>query len=456
MEYTKTLADFCAGVSCENLPPQVIEKTKLCVIDYAANVYGSLQLEAVKKTAAYIRSLGDSETATAFGCGFRSSVTSAAFINGVSGEAIEAQDGLRFGGNHPGAAVIPAALAIGERQRSSGGQIIGAIAAGYEAANRISAAIHPGHTLAGFLPTGTCGTFGAAVAAAKLSGADAGQILSALGAAGYILPLSMAEHLMGGFTCKIVQGGQAASAGITAAGLALAGLTSAPFVLEGSKLNGGFTQITAKTNPALEKITAGLGETYTIMDIYFKPYSACRHTHGAAQAAIELAAETQFNPADIVSVGVFTYAIASIAVGKGFDAGDTFVSAQFSIPYVVAAALIDGAMGPGQLKETRMSDPAVLALAGKVKVQMDNAIAAAYPQMTQTRIEVRLASGAVLARQIDIVKGDPRDPMTPGDISAKLKAFAPGRDSANLDEMTETILSLEKLDDITSLTKLMA
>lgn len=456
MEYTKALADFCAGVACENLPPDVIEKANLCILDYAANVYGSLQLEAVKKAAAYIRSLGDSEAATAFGCGFRASAASAAFINGVSGEAIEAQDGLRFGGNHPGAAVIPAALAVGERQRSSGVQIIEAVVAGYEAANRISAAIHPGHTLAGFLPTGTCGTFGAAVAAAKLSGADAAQILAALGAAGYVLPISMAEHLMGGYTCKIVQGGQAASAGITAAGLALAGLTSAPFVLEGSKLKGGFTQITTKTNPALEKITDGLGETYSIMDVYFKPYSACRHTHGAAQAAIEFAAEAKFNPSEIQSVDVFTYAIASIAVGKGFAAGDSFVSAQFSIPYVVAAALIDGAMGPGQLKESRMSDPAILALAGKVKVQMDNAIAAAYPQMTQTRIEVRLTGGRVFSRQIDIVKGDPRDTMTAADLSEKLKAFAPGRGSENLGEMIETILGLEKLDDITSLTKLMA
>ena len=123
--------------------------------------------------------------------------------------------------------------------------------AGYEVAGRIAAAVHPHHTLSGFLPTGTCGAFGAAAAASKLMGHDAEGMLNALGNAGYLAPLSMAEHLMGGYTSKIVQGGQAASAGLTAAGLAGAGITGPPYVLEGSELKGGFTQITIRGEPDL-------------------------------------------------------------------------------------------------------------------------------------------------------------------------------------------------------------
>ena len=287
MEYTRKLAEFCANVTLETLPAEVIHKAKLCILDYVANIYGSLELETVRNIAAYIRSVGAPENVTALGCGFKTDVHQAAFINGTTAEAIEAQDGSRFGGNHPGVAVIPAALAVTEAVGAGGPAVIAAVVAGYEAANRPAAAMHPWHTLGGFLPTGTCGTYGAAVAAARLRGLDTDQLLNALGNAGYLLPLSMAEHLMGGYTIKVVQGGQAASTGIMAAGLAGAGVTGAPYVLEGSALNGGFAKIPTAADPTLSRITDGLGESYSVMDVYFKPYTACRHTHGAAQAALE-------------------------------------------------------------------------------------------------------------------------------------------------------------------------
>jgi 2-methylcitrate dehydratase PrpD len=114
MEYTRKLAEFCVGVSLERLPAEVVDKAKLCILDFFANVYGSLELEAVSGVVSYIRSLGGPETATALGCGFKTGIHNAAFLNGTTAEAIEAQDGLRFGGNHPGTAVIPAALAVAE------------------------------------------------------------------------------------------------------------------------------------------------------------------------------------------------------------------------------------------------------------------------------------------------------------------------------------------------------
>src|SRR4030042_1692231 len=214
--YTRRLAGFCAGVSLGCLPAEVVGKAKLCLLDFVANVYGSLELEAVSEVVSYIRSLGGPQVATALGCGFKTGIHNAAFLNGTAAEAIEAQDGLRFGGNHPGTAVIPAALAVAEDLGRGGKEVIEAVVAGYEVADRIAAAVHPHHTLAGFLPTGTCGAFGAAAAASKLMGHDAEGILNALGNAGYLAPLSMAEHLMGGYTSKIVQGGQAARAGLPA------------------------------------------------------------------------------------------------------------------------------------------------------------------------------------------------------------------------------------------------
>jgi 2-methylcitrate dehydratase PrpD len=454
MEYTRKLAEFGVGVSLERLPAEVIDKAKLCVLDFFANVYGSLELEAVSRVVSYIRSLGGPETATALGCGFKTGIHNAAFLNGTTAEAIEAQDGLRFGGNHPGTAVIPAALAVAEDLGLGGRQVIEAVVAGYDVAGRIAAAMHPHHTLAGFLPTGTCGAFGAAAAASRLMGYDAEGMLNSLGNAGYLLPLSMAEHLMGGYTSKIVQGGQAASAGLTAAGLAGAGITGAPYVLEGSQLKGGFTQITTRSEPALTRLVEQLGEHFSIMDVYFKPYTACRHTHGAAQAALELAGKEDFGPQDIEAVDVYTYAIAFMAVGKGVTGKDTFVSAQFSLPYVVAACLTDGEMGPAQLKEERISDSAILELSKKVKVNVDPELTKAYPGMTPSRVEIRLKRGQTLVKQVDIPKGDPRDPMTAEDLAGKVRRFGSRRDETALDKIIGLSLELENVGDIKELTSI--
>ncbi|MFH1985554.1 MAG: MmgE/PrpD family protein [Pseudomonadota bacterium] len=454
MDETRQLAAFCSAVSLSSLPPAVVHKAKLCILDYIANIYGSLELDTVWKVVNLIRSVEAAEKITALGCGFKTDIHQAAFINGTTAEAIEAQDGLRFGGNHPGAAVIPAALAVAEETGADGGALIAAVVAGYEAANRSAAAMHPWHTLNGFLPTGTCGTFGAAVAAAKLRGLDAEGLLNAVGNAGYLLPISMAEHLMGGYTIKIVQGGQAASAGIMAAGLAGAGVTGAPYVLEGSALNGGFTKITAAAPPTLARITDGLGEHYSIMDIYFKPYTACRHTHGAAQAALALAESRGVDPAAITEILVETYGIAELAVGKGVGADSSFVSAQFSIPYVVAVCLTDGALGPRQLAEKRIKDPALLALAAKVVVKTDEQFNSAYPGKTSSRITISFIDGTSVSEQVDIPTGDPRDPMDATAIGDKLYRFAGDRDRGKSSEIISLVLDLENQPDIRRLASL--
>ncbi|MFH1149217.1 MAG: MmgE/PrpD family protein, partial [Actinomycetota bacterium] len=203
MDYTRTLAEFCSGIAYSDLPDEVVEKAKLCVLDFIANVYGSLRLEAVRNVISSFRESGGLAGAPVLACGFSTTVRDAAFLNGTMAEAIEAQDGLRFGGNHPVSAVMPAAFAVAQERGRSGRELIEAVVAGYEMANRVAASVHPFHTFSGFLPTGTCGTFGAAAAAARLRGLDAPGMLNALGVAGYLVPLSMAEQLMGGCTVKI-------------------------------------------------------------------------------------------------------------------------------------------------------------------------------------------------------------------------------------------------------------
>lgn len=451
MDETRKLAYFCADLKWEDIPEEARLRTKICVLDYIANVFGSLELKEVRNVAQSLKPGGGFGEATALGFGFKTDINHAAFLNGTLAESIESQDGLRFGGNHPVSSVIPAAFAVAEKRGKSGREFLEAVIAGYEAANRISASVHPLHTLSGFLPTGTCGTFGAATAASKLMGLDREGMLNALGIAGYLAPLSMAEILMGGFTAKIVQGGQAASAGITAALLAEAGITGAPYILEGSELKGGFTQITVRGDANPGRITERLGETYTVMDMYLKPYASCRHTHGAIQALLEIMSDNEFEPGDVEKIQVYTYPLAVLAVGKGLGENPTFVSAQFSIPYVLAAAMLDRELGPLQLTQEKRSSPQLAALMEKIEVIADEELQKAYPEYTASRVEVSLSDGRRLVRQVDIPKGDPRDPMGESEVREKVRRFAGDRNQEKLDKLGDLVMSLEELDQIAKL-----
>jgi len=259
---------------------------------------------------------------------------------------------------------------------------------------------------------------------------------------------------MGGFTVKIIQGGQAASSGLTASGLARAGITGAPYVLEGSELNGGFTQITIDGEPALDRITDRLGEHYTLMDVYFKPYTACRHTHGAAQAVLDLVRQNHFDPQEVETLDVHTYGIALLAVGKPISEKASFVTAQFSIPYVVSACLLDRELGPRQLTEARVADPVLLAFSEKVKVHCDDELNQVYPEKTSSRVEITFKGARKLVKQVDIPKGDPRNPMTLEDLVEKVKLFAGERDPAGLDKVIERTVDLEKVRNIRELTEI--
>jgi 2-methylcitrate dehydratase len=127
------------------------------------------------------------------------------------------------------------------------------------------------------------------------------------------------------------------------------------------------------------------------------------------------------------------------------------VNAQFSIPYVTAVCILDGALGPLQLTEKRMADPALFALSKKVSVQMDEALNGAYPDKTSSRVEILLRNGRRIVRQVDGPKGDPRDPMEAADLAGKVRFFAGDREKGQTERIIGMILNLETIPDIRDL-----
>ena len=167
---TRRLAEFAANIRFEDLPAATAGTAKRQFLDGLGCLIAGTASGPGNCAADMVRGLGGNPQATIFADGTRSSVCHAAFVNGITLYSVGLNDYLEGAGAHPGASVIPTLLAVGEWRRSSGRDLLAAMAAGYDVIDRIGRAIMPIHRERGFHPTGTCGTFGAAAAAGRLLG----------------------------------------------------------------------------------------------------------------------------------------------------------------------------------------------------------------------------------------------------------------------------------------------
>lgn len=452
-DVTRRLAQFCAALQYRDLPPDVVTKTKHCILDSVGTMLAGATTTLGTKALRAGARFEDQGIATVIGFDRRISPPSAALVNGTLSEIFELQDGWRFGNNHPCVA-IPAALAVAQWKGSSGAALLEAIVAGYEVTNRLAWAVHPNHLARGYLPTGTAGTCGSAVAAAKLMRSGAGRMVDSLGVAGFILPISTAENLWCGYSAKPLHSGYAAKLGIEAALMAEEGFSGCP--IEGTPGRGrGFLEITTG-EVKFERIVERLGDYFTVRDVYFKAFPACRHVHGTAEATLNIVRDHRLDARDIERIDIFTYTLSASLLNRYTDAQSSMIAAQFSIPYVAAAAIVDGALGTEQFTDRRIHDPTIIDLAHKVTVSPDAQMDARYPQVTPTRVEVRLRTGEVLRSQVDMPKGDPRTPMSEDELFDKFDDLA-GMvlDRQRVARIKDFVMELDRAADLAPLFELL-
>jgi 2-methylcitrate dehydratase PrpD len=448
--YTKELAKFCSGLDFDAIPRRIVEKTKFMVVDNLANIFGAATLEFGSTMADYARSLQDHEEATALGSGFRTSARTAAFVNGSLAETLEMQCGYTKGGYHPGDATISAPLAVAEWKKKGGKALLTAIVAGYEVGNRISEAIHPTHLSRGFQPAGTVGTLGAAAAVARLLDLNAEQTKQALAIAGFLLPICTGDNRI--YSVKPVHGGAAAKSGIEAVLLAQHGLKGAP--LEGdTQIRKGFCRIVTDEPPRFEKMTEGLGEKYTIDEVYFKPYATCRINQGPVEIALDLKKKNGLGYEEINDVLIRTYAYATKRTGSlRTDITSPFTLCSFSMSYAVAGALMYGEAGPSMLADERIKDPKIHQFASRIRIIADPELENLYPANRPAAMEITTRDGRKLSDRINYAKGDYRNPMTEEEVAQKFLELSKetlGEEKAK--QALEAILRLESLDSIEAL-----
>lgn len=360
----------------------------------------------------------------------------AALINGGLSHIVEMDDLDRGSVVHPGAAVIPAALAVAQREQASGRDFLAAVVAGYEVAIRIGEAVGKQHYYY-FHNTATCGVFGAAAAAGWILGLDVEQFVWALGNAG-TQAAGLWQFNAEGDMSKHLHAGRAAAGGVLAADLAARGFTGARHILEGER--GFFAATAPDANP--EKVVAGLENSppqFKIAGVSIKPYASCRHTHPAIDAALALRPRLHGRSPTHIQLDAYQ---AALDLCDNPDP-QTSYAAKFSLHYCVASALVRGHVGLEDFSLEAIQETAVRQLLPLFTTSVDPGFEAAYPVQWPVRLCVTLDDDAVLETAVTHPKGDPENPLTQQELEAKFRQLAAyGRHANKADAWLDWVIGL--------------
>lgn len=452
MDIVHEVARHLASTSYDDLGAETREQTKRFILDSLAVAAAGLRLPAIEGLTAVIAAQGGAAESTVVGHPQRFPATSAALLNGSLIQSWEYDDAHDDAFLHSYSSVLPAALAIGERQASPGGDVIAAVCLGVDLACRLSLVVAQGR---GFYHSATCGGFGAAAAAAKLMGLDELGILNSLG-----IVLSQtagtSQASTDGADSKCLQCGFAARAGVLSALLAAQGVSGARNVFEGAF---GFFNLYMKSAADPAPLTSGLGETYLGDTLSFKPYPCCRGSHGAIDAALSMRSQHSISAGDIERMSVSLPPVFFDFLNKQVELNErALIDAQFSAPYLIACAMLRGEVSLTQFTPAAIGDPEVQKLAHAVSVRKDESITSPRAAAPVT-VEVRLTSGKVFIHTVETLRGSPARPPSDAELVAKAReciAFA--RSAAledNIDRFIETTLALDELDDVGRLLQLL-
>ena len=427
MEVTAQLAAYAADLAHHHLSEEVRNRTRMFVLDGLGVMLGAVafaERDGDRCLDRYLELAAPPGAGTVVGSRLKTTPMMAAFANGTLSEVLDCQDTNITARIHNGAAIIPAALAMGEVLASSGRDVMAAVVAGYEVGCRLGLATQPEHWYSGFQITGTFNTCGAAATAGRLMGFGADDMAAALGISGFIIPVSNGDNVFKGHSIKPIHGGQPAMCGLSAAYLAQSGYRAGPLEGEPPRYHAAL-HILGRENPDLAEAVRGLGEVWHALEVGFKPYPVGLFNIGPVEAALALVAERPIAAADIEAVEIRTYHDARKFTGEKYTtATSNYVDAHLSMPYSVAVTLIDGEMTPGQLARDRLADGAVHALAQRVKVVEVEEFNAMYPHEWPLVLEVRLKDGEVCEKRIDQVKWSPRRPPPWDEMAEKFTAMA--------------------------------
>lgn len=446
MDYTRHLAQFAVQLRYSDLPSAVIEKAKeLALHAWGVQLAGST-LPWSKSVFRYVQSQGGVPQSTVVNYGLKTSVANAAFVNGTFGHGFEMDDNHAATAIKGGSVAVPAVLAMGEQQSSSGKEFILATVVAYEIMTRIGLSVAVALWRRGHHATGACGPFGAAAAAGKLLGFDETTMLHAISVAGGYSAGLTESPASGRGELKRIFGGQAASSGITAALLVKEGLTGPATMLEGDR---GFCSTFGDDSNNVAALTAGLGTEWQILRAHYKIYAQDGYVQPMTEALERLVKQHSFSPDAVAEIRAGTNRHAhETRVGKIREPKD-LTSAQFSANFSLALFLIRGGAGFHEYTEDALTDSRIIDLSKKIHTYVDDEIEEAWQKTKPrgARVTVRLTSGETYTECVPMMRS-----MTAEDVNEKFRRLARVVVSA---EQCERLLSVARnLDDVADVTSL--
>ncbi len=420
MSAARTLAAFARGLRLEAIPADVLERARVCILDTAAVATYGARFPWSRTIADYARRYGAGGRCTIFGApGAGVQAPQAALANGAAAHAFE-QDSLRAPGSgvHPGACLLPPALAVAEERSAASRDLLVAFVAGCEVLFRIGNASKHSSEALGFHAPGLTGPFGAAVAAGLLMSLSEENLCAALGIAGSLSSGLLAfSASQGGAEVKKLHLGRAAEAGVVAASLAAGGFGGPETVLEGKH---GYLQAFCR-DPDPARLTAGLGEVWETRRLCIKRYPCHVTAHTPVQALRELMAEAGFAGADVAQIDVEVSArvLAQHDIREPRD----IKQAQYSVPFCVALALHRDPLDPASFDDGALADAGIRATCRGLRLLE---FEGKQESNWHTRLRVRLNTGSSLERDARSFTGMPEDPVGLEEIRAKHDRLAGG------------------------------
>jgi len=443
-----TLSEYMAAAKDRRLPPEVVEKAKHHILDtFAAMISGS-ELPAGRAALTLARAQAGRPAATVVGSRIVTGPMDAALANGVLAHADETDDSHGPSQSHPGASIVPAALALAEDLGTSGEQYLRAVTLGYDVGPRVTMALG-GATFRDESRRSThafAGTFGSAAAAGCVAGLTAQQMRWVLDyasqqAGGYAVWGRDTEHIEKAF----VFGGMPARNGVTAALVVGAGWTGVDDVFSGED---NFFQVNApKRDPAA--LIDKLGDRYEVVNTDIKKWTVGTPIQAPLDAIENIRRRRPF-AADEVKTVVVRLAPSVGAVVDNRDIPD------ICLQHMVAVMLIDGtASFHAAHDKGRMQDAAVLRHRSKVKYVPDTSLAQLLPARVAI-VDITLNDGTALSDRVEAVRGTVRNPMPRGEVVDKARDLvAPVLGTAIARNLIDTLLAIETVKDVRTLRPLL-
>jgi 2-methylcitrate dehydratase PrpD len=454
---TRTLVHFCHALTPEDLSGEVVERAKYLLLDYLGVALAGSQAESSLPIYRMLTQSAQRGACSVIGAGTQTSPEFAALANGAAAHSVELDDTHQAGSIHLGGVMFSTAIALSEIQPDiDRGQFVAAVVAGYEAAARLAMALQPKfHYELGFHPTSTCGVFGAAVTASKLLHLTEEQMLSAVGIAGSMAAGSL-EFLADGTWTKRLHPGLAAQNGILAAKLAAECFRGPATIIEGR--DGFLSAYSRHAKPEL--VTQNLGQDFEMMRTSVKPHACCRYMQAPIDGLIEIAIAHDIHPGQIERVEVAVLKAGWSLVcepRKRKYAPQNIVDAQFSMPFGAAVALTNREAGLDRFTVENIQSPQIHALMRKVVLQKDIRIEKNFPTEWPALVSVQLTGGTSFEKYVRYPKGDPENPMTWQELSAKFCSLAARvLSKSDSDQIIQSVKGMNSPGEIRNIWKLAA